>query len=989
MEIGMSSQPFTINSQIIRAGAGAGKTTRLIQTVLKTAENYYQANGRYPKIIVTTFTRKATQEIKERLLSQVVESGGPLLDYVRSSGLTVTTMHGLIDRYLRSWSSILDLNQDFKLADDADSTKKKRHILFESLYQDKNLQSLLNELTFEEIQDYCRQYEEEFNINNEFLKATDQEKEYQSLLKNLILQTIAVAKHASSVSDQNWISFSSSLNNLVNKFKQDCFYNLKPEFEKHLEVLSKPRKKPKNDLFEDSFHDECKQVIEAWNDFLGFEFKKDNWLKQESIYAQFSKLIFIFLEKLKSNKLQNNWLEMSDLEKMGLNLVLKPELKDKFSKAYDFWLIDEYQDTSPVQETILKQLINGSPSYVVGDPQQSIYLFRGAKSQVFENKWNESLANHVQAEESLINYRSYKNVLNFINYVFSSQRQTFQPMAWGKNETQINEPVRISLNSDSISEEKWIVSELIQLRQKNSDLSRVTFLLRSNIQILQWKTVLLSHGFPVVAKLAQGFYESRAVKDLIIILSALTNPWQKNNLVFLMHIPVFQFNQQQIAQILQQESVEKNIWLILKSSQLTNKFKFFVEARESISKQGIFHSFVDLLININFFEFHRSQEGNVWKFLYELNQQLQTPDFCLSDYLQEMLEKKTQKKSAEMPQSDEQGSINLMTVHGSKGLQFPVVFIPEIHKKPKLSHFETFFYDEEIQKWFFRTLDTSEQKKTGTIFDKKVLKKQKELEKLENERLFYVALTRTQECLYLSSSGKSQSESWQSLLNINLETGVHQEHETCYEVCSDLKHDEVQYSAIEDQSFEKAELKPLNIPFVAHQRQSVTELATESILKIYPEQKSISNLQAIARGVKAHRLFELMNGKNGDQIKELILKWFPDEIHEVTQALQYLFQLNEPPVTKLVQDGFRESHVAYLQNENLVEGQIDLWGIVDDTLWVIDYKTGSSENLEKGFSQLQHYAYALALNNSLKFSKTKLVLVFPFQGKVSVREYLK
>ena len=69
----MSSHSFSLDNIIIRAGAGAGKTTTLTETVLGIAENFKKTHDRWPKLIVTTFTRKATQELRERLLKEVMD----------------------------------------------------------------------------------------------------------------------------------------------------------------------------------------------------------------------------------------------------------------------------------------------------------------------------------------------------------------------------------------------------------------------------------------------------------------------------------------------------------------------------------------------------------------------------------------------------------------------------------------------------------------------------------------------------------------------------------------------------------------------------------------------------------------------------------------------------------------------------------------------------------------------------------------------------
>ena len=85
VEISMSSPTFELKTEIVRAGAGAGKTTRLTRQVLDVVSEFYKNHQRYPHLVVTTFTRKATQELRERLMLAAVERGDwNLLEYVSS-----------------------------------------------------------------------------------------------------------------------------------------------------------------------------------------------------------------------------------------------------------------------------------------------------------------------------------------------------------------------------------------------------------------------------------------------------------------------------------------------------------------------------------------------------------------------------------------------------------------------------------------------------------------------------------------------------------------------------------------------------------------------------------------------------------------------------------------------------------------------------------------------------------------------------------------
>lgn len=99
----MSSPTFELNNIIVRAGAGAGKTTRLTQTVLDVAQGFKKKHARWPRVVVTTFTRKATQELRERLVTVTCrDQSQELLQYVSSpSQVFISTIHGVLNLFLK------------------------------------------------------------------------------------------------------------------------------------------------------------------------------------------------------------------------------------------------------------------------------------------------------------------------------------------------------------------------------------------------------------------------------------------------------------------------------------------------------------------------------------------------------------------------------------------------------------------------------------------------------------------------------------------------------------------------------------------------------------------------------------------------------------------------------------------------------------------------------------------------------------------------
>src|ERR1700712_3645685 len=110
MEFFVSGPSPQLNLEIVRAGAGAGKTTRLTRQVLDVVAEFLRTEKRFPHLVVTTFTRKATQELRERLMLEAVSHGDfALLEYVSSkSHLSISTIHGVLSLFLSRFASHLD-----------------------------------------------------------------------------------------------------------------------------------------------------------------------------------------------------------------------------------------------------------------------------------------------------------------------------------------------------------------------------------------------------------------------------------------------------------------------------------------------------------------------------------------------------------------------------------------------------------------------------------------------------------------------------------------------------------------------------------------------------------------------------------------------------------------------------------------------------------------------------------------------------------------
>src|SRR3712207_2438262 len=119
-------QRLTVD-EIVRAGAGAGKTYTLTHRVMDIADEMLRLEKRFPRVIVTTFTRKATQELRERLMLLALNEKPHLVDFVNSrSHLVVSTIHGIMDLYLKRYGANVCVDPGYTVISGQQATKLTR-----------------------------------------------------------------------------------------------------------------------------------------------------------------------------------------------------------------------------------------------------------------------------------------------------------------------------------------------------------------------------------------------------------------------------------------------------------------------------------------------------------------------------------------------------------------------------------------------------------------------------------------------------------------------------------------------------------------------------------------------------------------------------------------------------------------------------------------------------------------------------------------------
>jgi ATP-dependent helicase/nuclease subunit A len=369
-------------------------------------------------------------------------------------------------------------------------------------------------------------------------------------------------------------------------------------------------------------------------------------------------------------------------------------------------------------------------------------------------------------------------------------------------------------------------------------------------------------------------------------------------------------------------------------------------------------------------------------------------------------------EDAEAVAALEPNRIQLMTVHGAKGLQFDHVLIPFCNRSANLSSTRDYPFVANGESWAmsWAVLDDDD-KKLASPLAWEFACQQKKREQDENLRLLYVAITRAKKSLFMSWTGEAARDSWLNAMNWPTDSvGIHQGKNYRYAVSHGPWPGGIWKQTL---SFEEQVVRPaysasppnfnkvncyqegveLNTINQETGRTSVThrlaETADSAISQTENTEKLLAILTTAQRGTMVHRLFELIKYSAPATLNEYVSQWFNEGQDEVRSALSFVLKCQSPPLLDIIQSGYVEWGFVYFDQDlgTTLEGQIDLWGEVNDQVWLVDYKTGHSRYRDKALAQLQIYARALvALGYARSISDIRCVAVYPFEStKVEVR----
>ncbi len=567
---------------------------------------------------------------------------------------------------------------------------------------------------------------------------------------------------------------------------------------------------PTEELMLDSLRDEIKKIFEEIKEFLKV-FSPLFMACTEDTYKRVKTLKNIILcirRKYKKLKREKGGLDFSDLEHEFLNLIADKdhnptsvcqELRERYSEI----LLDEYQDTNNIQDEIFR-LISGDNKniFMVGDIKQSIYKFRNAVPKLFTDKYEAYKKNEEDGEVICLskNFRSRDEIINTVNYVFSGlMTKSLGDVSYDENECLVKgaeypqpenesdfetefylikdkdddikrdikeaEAQFISKRITSLLSSSFKVFDKREGRMRPVQFRDIVVLLRNRSSALMIEAVLERNGIPVYTDTGKSYLNSREVSTILSFLSIIDNPYQDIPLIAVLRSPIFSFTNEHLAKI---RVYNKKAYfydaLVMAGNDGNKEAEYFLSEldyfRNMAEESGIYSLILNIYERYNFtalvslMKFPEHRRANLRLLLMralEFEKSKLTGLFGFMNYLESIMEDEKDLSPAKVI-SESENVVRIMTMHKSKGLEFPVVFLADTnHKFNAMDSTKPVLWHEQggISLVFS---DIEKRIKYPSPFEM-LLKsiKRREL-KSEEMRLLYVALTRAKEKLIITSA---------------------------------------------------------------------------------------------------------------------------------------------------------------------------------------------------------------------------------------------
>ncbi|MDD2409761.1 MAG: UvrD-helicase domain-containing protein [Bacilli bacterium] len=968
---------------IVSAGAGSGKTAVLTERVITKLKNGLRIND----LLILTFTNNAAKEMKERIKKAINEIPELKEEIKYIDSADIKTFDAYVLSLIKKYYYLLNLEKDINIIDNSIILLKKKEILndiFNNWYNknnkffedfvttfgikndkeiknlilnlDRKLDLLIDKETF--LNDYIENYYNETNLNKYF-------DDYLNLIKKRIITINNCLYNLKFEINSDYYQKLDIL--LTNLIKSENYEEIKTNA--NIDIPRLPNNSSNNAKYFKS------EIINNLNIIKAMTlYNKNDFIKEVFQTIDFAKIIISILselnEKITKYKFKVNHFEYSDISKLAIKLLkendnIKVEIKNKYQEI----MIDEYQDTNNIQEEFIS-LIENNNVYVVGDIKQSIYRFRNANPTIFKQKYDlyKNGKDGIKIDLNK-NFRSRYEVINSINNIFNYVMDDNIGNANYKKEHQLEYGYQ---NYSKIGENNYNNNLTILNYQNNKDYDNSeleAFIIAKDIkQKIKDKYLILksdklipctyddfcilidrSTSFDIYKKVFNFFQipinlykdenilhndETYLIKNIITLIFKINNKNYDN---------IFKTSFMSIARSYLYDLRDEEIFIIFKDNSYS-KNDIFVKCEKIASKLNNISNkelIEKIIVTFNFY--HKMiSAGNIEYRTIILNSLLDKADELnkvgltlnnLEDYFNTLITNNDEITISAIPSNN--NAVTLTNIHKSKGLEYNICYYSGLNKRFNLKDpIDKFIFSEEyglILPYYNNGI-----KKTF-IFD---LYKEKynENEISEKIRLFYVALTRCKEKMFMLTSidkEKLPIINQNKVIDYTIRINYRSFQDLLISIYNIIDKYIIEQDLIEiDQNY-KLNNKPhfnniennlsIKVNEVEFKKEILTKIIFSKNNKILYTSKEKENIKA---GTKIHYILENIDFINPDYSK---LE------NKEKDLLKHFLSL---PILKNIKDAtiFKEYEFINEENHKIERGIIDLMLVYKDFIDIIDYK---------------------------------------------------
>lgn len=536
-------------------------------------------------------------------------------------------------------------------------------------------------------------------------------------------------------------------------------------------------------------------------------FAENNTPHKQKILALSYKILKPFSVKVQREMLNQNYLTFDEIIYKTHHLLLTNKAaRQEIKLTYDNIFIDEFQDTDPIQGEIMLFLAEKLDSFaakwqdlileqgklfIVGDPKQSIYRFRGADISAYQAFCNLLMKQGAQTCVLRNNFRSASEIIDYVN-TFGKEQIKFKSNCQAEyNEIypskQFNN-ARVELHLYKPSEDinkansriahagciaKWItdnVKKAVKSDGSMLDYKDIALLLPTTTEVNIFLDALKENNIPYNVEEDKNFYSSQEILDLINILKVLKDPQDKISLLGVLRSPVC-LAKDEVSVNLSKEN-KLSIFAEVNDDKIQSTYQKLRVLRDKLSTLNPLELINEILDTFNFTACQvlaSSNEqvlANIAKFKQVVTRLFENGSYTLEQLLDnfETYQKEINEESSAILAEENFNVVKILTVHKAKGLEFPVVILTDLSKQ--FSHGDN-RRNGNSNVFYSRSLNlkgiTLGGIKDGIV---PLIEKEKQAQELEEKRrLLYVAMTRAKETLIIVDSLKVQDKTFVKFLS--------------------------------------------------------------------------------------------------------------------------------------------------------------------------------------------------------------------------------